>query len=178
MNVLLGNLHLLGPTLIKGALISLLIFYALHLLHRPLLWAISLARFCLIVCVFCAFGFPIVIAGVSFLSQNITSHRSVEVRKQLETHDISQQSDFGGDDVKDHAHWGVKRYEKHSPNLHKRHRHLTSNIIEHIVCVLLDAFIFPALLLFGVIYALRRFSQQFLERIRERKFRTLKKDLP
>ena len=83
------------------------------------------------------------IGGVSVLSESLTNHRSVEVRNQLESHEIAHNGDYGGEGVKEQAHWGVNHYREHAATLHKRHRHLTSNMIEHIVCVILDAFIFP-----------------------------------
>lgn len=157
LSTLLSLCELITPAIT----ILLLLFLCLHFLlkslnipHTP--WVRSAVYHSLYLSLLCSILIPFSIYCASLCSHLTTSSVHQEVRTQLEQKhgDLLLHSNQGS--IKEQALHSAKRYKSAVHNLPKRHRHMTEQLLSHLVAITFDAFIFPVGFLLGLSYLAKR----------------------
>lgn len=104
------------------------------------------------------FGMPLVVYGSSLASSALTAPMAAAAHTQFTKTHTDFNTPKGGKkkgEISTHVKAVISRYKETSNSTHSKSRSLSGSVVRHIIAVLFDAFLFPALLLAVVTWASR-----------------------
>lgn len=165
LRVVMEALDAVAPLLVQALLAALLCYsLASVFLRSPPAWLTGLLRVVVLVAGVGCIGVPISIGLAGFASEKMTGSCKEDVRKQLHSHHEALSMDHSGD-VKSQAHAGIKNYTDNASKVTEKHRHLTEQVVRHLVVVLFDAILFPFGVLLGMVQVFRRMTRTAVVRL-------------
>ncbi|MCH1430883.1 MAG: hypothetical protein L7U87_09030 [Chlamydiales bacterium] len=148
IEIFLHLLEKLNHPIMYFSLVLLSLYFFAQLIglkqKEHLLRITKVAFFFLILFYVCA---PLSVCLGAKASKAITRPISVNVKKQLKGHAKNYEIKNQSDDLKDRSQEAIDHFVKHSKNLENAHHSLAQLLIDHLILLLFDLFIFPILFL-------------------------------